>query len=135
MRLCLMLPVAAALVFGAVAIQPVPAAAQTAPVAAKAQVPLISAAELRALMKSKKPFFLVDVRDPAEFSAGHIPGAVLMPLDTLPQTYKRIPKGAKLVVNCRSGVRSAEAVRFLMDHGYKHVVSLDGGYLAWSAAH
>jgi phage shock protein E len=115
-------------------VAPVPAMAQTAPAAQAQAVPLISVAELKSLMRSKKHFVLIDVRQPDEYAAGHIDGAVLMPLDKLPQTYRQIPKGGKLVVNCRSGHRSAEAVTFLLAHGYKNIFSLDGGYLAWTAA-
>jgi rhodanese-related sulfurtransferase len=121
---------AACLVLGLMA---VPAMAQTAPAAQAQAVPLISVDGLKALMKSKQYFFLIDVRQPDEYAAGHIDGAVLMPLDKLPQTYRQIPKGVKLVVNCRSGHRSAQAVTCLLTHGYKNAVSLDGGYLAWTA--
>lgn len=109
--------------------------AQAAPSAAEATaVPLIEPAALKKLMAGKTAYFLIDVRTNAEFAAGHIDGAILMPLDTLPATYRRIPKGVKLVVYCRSGHRSAQAVSFLRGVGYDKAVSLNGGYLAWSGA-
>jgi phage shock protein E len=107
------------------------AMAQSAP-AVQADVPTITVAQFKAMMTAHKRFFLIDVRTPQEFAAGHIDGAVLMPLDSLPNSYRQIPKGVKLVVNCRSGHRSAQAVSFLIAHGYKNAVSLDGGYLAWT---
>jgi phage shock protein E len=112
-----------------------PAAAQSLPGAApNEQVPLIAPDALRNQMRAGKRLLLVDVRQPDEFAGGHIDGAVLMPLDRLPQTYRQIPKGVKLVVYCRSGHRSAKAVSFLRGHGYDKAVSLDGGYLAWTGA-
>lgn len=109
----------------------VPAGAQGLPPGAQQSVPTISPAELKDLMRTKQRLVIVDVRQPEEYAAGHIDGAVLMPLDKLPATYRQIPKGVRLVVNCRSGVRSAKAVAFLRAHGYSQAVSLAGGYMAW----
>jgi rhodanese-related sulfurtransferase len=95
--------------------------------------PLIAPVALKALMATQAKFVLVDVRQPEEFAAGHIDGAVAMPLDTVPAAYKNLPKGVKLVVYCRSGHRSAKAVSFLVSHGYENAVSLDGGITAWNA--
>lgn len=97
-------------------------------------VPTITPAELHGMIARKAYFYLLDVREPDEFAAGHIGGAVSMPLGTLPRTYTQIPKGMKLVVYCRSGVRSAKAVAFLRAHGYGLAVSVAGGYAAYSAA-
>jgi len=113
--------------FGAVG----PVAAQTAP-AATAQVPLIEPAQLKGLMSLGGKLTIVDVRRPDETAQGIIPGAILMPLDTLPNAYSKLPKKGKLVVYCRSGHRSGQAVQFLMAHGYSNAVSLNGGYLAWT---
>lgn len=82
-------------------------------------------------MGSGTPFVLIDVRQPDEFAAGHIEGAMLLPLNTLQANLARLPKNVKLVVYCRSGHRSATAVSFLMAHGYDRAVSLNGGFLAW----
>jgi rhodanese-related sulfurtransferase len=108
---------------------PVGAQSQAVP-----QVPLIEPATLHTYLQAGMKVHLVDVRTPEEFNQGHIAGAVLMPLDTLPSSYASLPKTGKLVVYCRSGHRSAKAVQFLMEHGYKNAVSLNGGYIAWSAA-
>lgn len=119
----------------AAALYPQMLSAQTAVTTATAQpaAPTLSIAAFRKLTRTKATYFLIDVRQPDEFAAGHIDGAVLMPLDQLPAEYKRIPKGVKLVVYCRSGHRSAQAVTFLRSNGYDKAVSLDGGYMAWSA--
>ena len=108
---------------------------QLQPAAAQQSVPLIEPAELKALMASPVRFVLVDVRRPDEFAAGHIDGAMPMPLDSLPTTYAQLPRDVKLVVYCRSGHRSAQAVSFLLANGYSLAVSLHGGYLAWTGQH
>lgn len=97
-------------------------------------VPTIEVRELQTLIKIKAFFFLLDVRQPEEFAQGHIQGAVLMPLGSLPDNYRQIPKGVTLVVYCRAGHRSAKAVSFLLAQGYAKAVSLSGGYNAWSSA-
>jgi rhodanese-related sulfurtransferase len=117
----------------AVSLQPV-RANEALPPSSQQAVPTIEVRDLQALIKNKSFIFLLDVRQPEEFAQGHIEGAVLMPLGTLPDSYQQIPKGVKLVVYCRSGHRSAQAVSFLRDHGYDKAVSLAGGYTAWSAA-
>jgi rhodanese-related sulfurtransferase len=103
------------------------------PQAVEQLVPVIAPAALKAMQASSAKFVLVDVREPDEFSAGHIDGARLMPLGTIEASYRDLPKDVKLVVYCRSGKRSAKAVSFLVAHGYANAVSLDGGFLAWTA--
>ncbi len=107
--------------------------AQAVSVEALQVVPLIEPAALDRLMKAQVRVAIVDVRRPEEFAQGHIEGAVLMPLDSLAATYRQIPQDVKLVVYCRAGHRSAQAVQFLLAHGYARAVSLNGGYTAWSA--
>jgi len=96
------------------------------------QVPLIEPAQVRGLIDLGGKIIIVDVRRPDEFTQGHINGAILMPLDSLANTYSSLPKQGKLIVYCRSGHRSAQAVQFLLDHGYKNAVSMNGGFIAWS---
>jgi rhodanese-related sulfurtransferase len=112
----------------------VPAPAQTAPAPAAMQpaVPLIEPAQLKGLMALGTKLTIVDVRRPDETALGTIKGAILMPLDNLPNTYSSLPKKGRLIVYCRSGHRSAQAVQFLIEHGYRNAVSLDGGYTAWT---
>lgn len=96
--------------------------------------PELSVPDLQKLMQKAGSVLLYDVRQPEEFNAGHIKGAILMPLGDLPGRYKEIPQKKKIVVYCRSGKRSAQAVAFLRAHGYPDAVSLSGGYLEWSRA-
>jgi rhodanese-related sulfurtransferase len=95
--------------------------------------PVIAPAALRAMLVAQTKLVLVDVRRPEEFAAGHIDGAILIPLETIAAAYRNLPKDTRLVVYCRSGQRSAQAVTFLLAHGYGNVVSLDGGFVAWGA--
>jgi rhodanese-related sulfurtransferase len=103
------------------------------PQAAEQLAPVIAPVALKAMLASSAPLVLVDVREPDEFAAGHIDGARLMPLGTVEKAYRDLPKTVKLVVYCRSGKRSAKAVSFLVAHGYSNAVSLDGGFVAWTA--
>jgi hydroxyacylglutathione hydrolase len=74
--------------------------------------------------------FMLDVRRRAEFAEGHIPGAHNITHTRLPAGLAQIPTGRLVVVNCRSGGRSARAAALLEREGYR-VANLGGGYLAW----
>lgn len=79
---------------------------------------------------------VVDVRTPAEFAEGHLPGAVNIPLDQLPQALivdARLHQ-KPLVVYCRTGRRSTLAIALLAQHGIVDVRHLEGDYVAWTAA-
>ncbi len=74
---------------------------------------------------------LIDVRTPAEVAAGAIPGAVHIPLHTIPAAMDRIPEAGEVVIYCRTGVRSAQACAFLSANGRGNVHNLRGGIMAW----
>jgi len=74
---------------------------------------------------------LLDVREPEEFAAGHAPGALLVPLGSLPQSLDRIDRDATVLCICRSGARSARATAFLRDRGID-AINLEGGMQAWA---
>lgn len=80
---------------------------------------------------------LIDVRQPDEFTSdlGHIPGAKLIVLDTLPEHINEIPKDKTVVFVCRSGGRSARATDFAVEHGFKNVYNLKGGMILWNELH
>lgn len=90
--------------------------------------------DLQKELAAQKTPFLLDVREPAEFEAGHIKGATLIPLGTLPDRLNEIPKDRRVVVYCRSGHRSSRAIEFLKQHGFENVVNLTGGMNAWAQA-
>lgn len=70
-----------------------------------------------------KNAFLVDVRSPAEFAEGSVPGAVNIPLDQVAARLKEFRNKEKVVVFCRSGSRSARAKEILESHGIKNVIN------------
>ncbi len=74
---------------------------------------------------------LVDVREPEEWLAGRIPGAVHIPLNTLPDHLAQIPTDKPVVVVCASGVRSLYGASFLLENGYPEVYNLDSGTMGW----
>jgi phage shock protein E len=85
-----------------------------------------------AQLQSDQSIQLVDVREPSEFNAGYIEGAQLIPLGTIETDFEvAIPdKDAKIFVYCRSGNRSAQAAKKLVDLGYTNVFDI-GGILDW----
>lgn len=74
---------------------------------------------------------LVDVREPWEWDAGRIEGALHVPLEQLPFRVSELPRGRPLLVICRSGQRSALAAEFLGAQGFE-AHNLDGGLKAWT---
>ena len=85
---------------------------------------------------------LIDIREPAEFARGHIPGAILIPrglleFEILPALQKRgatDPAGCDIILYCGTGGRSALAAYSLDAMGFSNVQSMDGGIVAWAEA-
>ena len=75
----------------------------------------------------------LDVREPAEWNAAHLPGAVHIPMRELARRAGELPSGASIVAVCRSGNRSALVVRALRGAGF-HAENLDGGMKEWARA-
>lgn len=101
---------------------------------------LISAAQLANRLAQRaagsEDFVLIDVRQPVEFEIGRIPGSVLIPLAGIKDgsALEQIPRGVPLVLHCKAGSRSAQALASLREAGYADVVHLDGGMDAWLAS-
>ena len=90
--------------------------------------------ELKALLDRGDVPVVLDVREPFELGIARYPMEVVhIPLGSLPERYAEIPAGVPVVCACRSGGRSAQAVRFLRSRGYEQAVNLEGGILAWSS--
>lgn len=92
----------------------------------------ISVEELKALVDRGTDFLLLDVREPHEHERCRIPGSVLIPLGELPRRVGELDRSRPLAVYCRSGARSARAVRLLREGGFATAVSVAGGIFAWS---
>ena len=69
----------------------------------------------------------MDVREPQEYQINRIPGSTLIPLGELPQRYEELDPNAAIVLQCKSGMRSAKAQDFLRSIGFKNVRNLAGG--------
>ena len=96
----------------------------------------LSAADLHRLLEEAgaAPPLLVDVREPHEFSAGHLAGSLSIPLGTLPQRLAEIAiKGDTPVFICRSGGRSLAACQMALAANIASPANLEGGLMAWSA--
>jgi rhodanese-related sulfurtransferase len=94
----------------------------------------IDAAELRRRLATGHPVRLLDVRTPGEFAAGHIDGAVNIPLDQLRPVAAQLndPELGDLVVICQGGARAANACDVLFAAGHPRPVLLSGGMNAWN---
>jgi adenylyltransferase/sulfurtransferase len=92
----------------------------------------ITPLELKAKIDRGDEFVLVDVREPEEYAIARIPGSRLIPLRTVPEHISELSSAEDIVVHCRSGVRSAQAVDFMKQAGYRKVKNLVGGILRWS---
>ncbi|GAB6932688.1 rhodanese-like domain-containing protein [Calditerricola satsumensis] len=92
-------------------------------------VATIGPAELRARLKGPRAFLLVDVREPHEYRAGHLPGAINLPLSQLAVQHHRLPKDKPIILYCASGMRSKQAARWLKKRGYTHLVNVRGGLI------
>lgn len=92
----------------------------------------ITPRELKDRLDKGEKLFLLDVREPWEYSMAKIEGSVLIPLGTLPQSLDQIDRNTEIVAYCHHGMRSADAAGFLLQQGYPKVKNLVGGIDAWS---
>jgi adenylyltransferase/sulfurtransferase len=92
----------------------------------------ISPVEVKEKIDRGDRFVLIDVREPHEWQICHIPQAKLIPLGELPKRVNELDSATEIVAHCKSGMRSAKAVDFLKQAGFKKVKNMTGGILAWS---
>ena len=94
----------------------------------------ITATELRDLLDSGKDIELIDVREPVEWDIVHLPGAVLIPKDRIlsGEALSELPQNKPIVLHCKTGVRSAEALAALKKAGFSDATHLQGGVIAWA---
>ena len=87
--------------------------------------------DLKTRIDGKDEVLVLDVREPQEFQICRIPGSTLIPLNDLPQRLAELEGYKDMVVHCKSGVRSAKAVKLLHEAGFSSAKNLRGGILAW----
>ncbi|GGP61125.1 adenylyltransferase/sulfurtransferase MoeZ [Saccharothrix coeruleofusca] len=94
----------------------------------------ITPLELKQKQDSGENFLLVDVREPHEYEIVKIPGSVLIPKDRIlsGEALAELPQDKQVVLHCKSGARSAEALAALHRAGFKDAVHVGGGVLAWA---
>jgi len=99
--------------------------------AAEPQVPQITVAEFQ-----NRFYFLIDVRTPEEYAAGHLFGAVSIPLSEFQQNLSkwmpRLPKDVPIILQCGVGGRSKQAAQILLQAGFTNVLNLVGGITEWT---
>jgi sulfur-carrier protein adenylyltransferase/sulfurtransferase len=98
------------------------------------EIPEMTVTELKARLDRGDRLSVIDVREPFEWEIGNLAreGARLIPLGELPERYGEIDPADEVVLQCRSGARSAKALQFLRGKGYGRLHNLAGGILAWS---
>ena len=85
-------------------------------------------------IRERADVLLIDVREQAEYDAGHIPGITLIPMGDIANRLAEIPKDKMVVVSCQSGRRSNQVATFLQEQGYTNIHDLQGGFSAWQKA-
>ena len=87
--------------------------------------------QLKARIDSGDGVFILDVREPQEYQICSIPGSMLIPLGDLPGRLAELDGRGEMIVHCKSGVRSAKAVKLLREAGFAQARNLKGGILRW----
>lgn len=107
-----------------------PAAEAADPAALEPSIDVATAYSVR----DNPAVFMLDVREPDEYAAGHIPGITLIPMGEVAERLSEIPTDKEVIVTCRSGNRSGQIVDFLRSQGFTNVHNMEGGIVAWEEA-
>ena len=108
--------------------------AQEAPAIDLASLPVNLDVATAGALREDPNVLILDVREQSEWDAGHIPGAVHIPMNDVPARIQEIPTDKTVIVQCRSGNRSSQVTEFLRKQGMNNVHNLDGGLNSWQAA-
>ena len=92
----------------------------------------IGSRELKERLASDDPPLVIDVREPHEWEIARIPGATLIPLNTLPARLAELDSSREIVLHCHHGQRSMRALEYLRGSGFRKLKNLKGGIDAWS---
>jgi len=101
--------------------------------ASRDEVPVITVDRLREILNGSFDGLLIDVREPHEHAVSQIDGARLIPLRELPSQLRELPRDREIIIHCKSGARSARAVKLLLESGFPRVTNVQGGIDAWLA--
>jgi len=95
----------------------------------------ITAAEVKQRLQANEKLNIIDVREPFEYEETNIPTAVNIPLGNIPMHMEELEhlKNEEVIMQCRSGARSAAAQQFLINAGFTNVKNMVGGILAYNA--
>ena len=96
--------------------------------------PQVDVVDVEGLAACPEDALLLDVREPAEYASGHVPGAVSLPQCDLATKLDELPRDRPLYLICRTGGRSQHAAEFLRQVGFERVTNVEGGTLAWKRA-
>jgi molybdopterin/thiamine biosynthesis adenylyltransferase/rhodanese-related sulfurtransferase len=100
--------------------------------AAELPIPTMTVRELKQKLDNHDKFVLLDVREPFEWDICHLDQAKLIPLGQLPSRMSELDSADEIVIHCKSGGRSAKAVRLLQEAGFGKLHNVEGGITAWA---
>ena len=92
----------------------------------------INVKTLNEKISNKENFILLDVRTDSEYYLSNIKGAVHIPMNDIPNKLNTLDKDKEIIVQCKSGKRSAKVCEYLLTNGYTNIKNLKGGIIAWS---
>lgn len=82
-------------------------------------------------LKQGEKLRIVDVREPYEFSSGHIPGAELIPMGQIPSSLDKFAPHEDVIFVCRSGGRSSQVCQYMRASGFEKIINMEGGMMYW----
>ena len=93
----------------------------------------ITAAEVKQRLDNNEVLNIIDVREPYEYEESNIPSATNIPLGNIPMQIDELEhlKDKEVIMQCRSGARSAAAQQFLISAGFTNVKNMEGGIIAY----
>lgn len=92
----------------------------------------ISSSELNEKFAKGDDFFIIDLRDPEDFGADHIPNSILIPLAELEEHLDDFDPSAEFVIHCKMGGKSVQAIDSMKEKGFQNVKVLSGGIQHWN---
>ena len=92
----------------------------------------VTPAEVAAALSGEEPPILLDVREPDELAVASVPGALHIPMGSIPTRLQELSPDRRIAVLCHSGLRSAQVAMFLEAQGYDDVANVEGGIDRWS---